>query len=56
MATNSNNRRKARDAGYRARYDDQPRSDNPFRRTPAFADLRAAWWEGWEEAHREHDA
>jgi ribosome modulation factor len=47
------NKRKARDAGYRARYQDRPRDGNPFPATEAWASLRGAWYDGWDTANGE---
>lgn len=51
---NGTNKRKARDAGYRARYNEQPRSGNPFPPNEAWASLRGAWYDGWDIANKEN--
>lgn len=48
------NLRKAREAGYRARYDSRSRSSNPFSNGgQAWASLRGAWFDGWDTANKE---
>lgn len=50
---NGTNIRKARDAGYRACYNDKARSANPFPATEGWASLRGAWYDGWDRAYKE---
>lgn len=58
----SSNLRKARDAGYRARYAEEPYTVNPWRGTIVSGDasrrrqwveLRGAWYAGWDCADAE---
>ena len=50
---NQTNLRKARDAGYRARYADRARASNPFPNDAAWGSLRGAWYDGWDRADKE---
>lgn len=52
----SNNLRKARDAGYRARYAGEKATQNPWAFVPGEdwrVQLRYQWMEGWQRANNE---
>ena len=50
---NGTNKRKARDAGYRARYEDKARRGNPFPNDAAWGCLCGSWYDGWDTANKE---
>jgi hypothetical protein len=50
----TNNLRVARDAGYRARYKECPRTANPFPQDDSWSCYRGAWYDGWDKAQGEN--